>query len=98
MSKTRKRRDNGSFCNENNQTLGVSVTEMPQSKVKYSKVDESREEQVFNFKKSLLELFEEFPEHFITSSEKGIGKENILNFITETNKSFINPNIQATGF
>lgn len=68
----------------------------------FTKIDKQStlktEQNIALFKKSLLELFEEFPEHFITSSEKGIGKENILNFITETNKSFINPNIQATGF
>lgn len=50
------------------------------------------------FKKGLLELFEEIPQYFITSSEKGIGKEPILNFISETNKSFIDPNKSETNF
>ena len=68
----------------------------------FTKIDKQSalktEQNIALFKESLLELFEEFPEHFVTSSEKAIGKENILNFITETNKSFINPNIQASGF
>ena len=42
LSKTRKRRDNGSFCDENSQTTGVSATETPQSKVEYSKVNKSK--------------------------------------------------------
>jgi GTP-binding protein len=56
------------------------------------------EQNINLFKKALLELFEEFPQYFVTSSEKGIGKEGILNFITETNKSFINPNLKETNF
>ncbi len=38
-SKTRKRRENGSFCKQINHELGVSAAEIPQSKVKYSKVN-----------------------------------------------------------
>ncbi|MEY3417295.1 MAG: hypothetical protein RL711_600 [Bacteroidota bacterium] len=56
------------------------------------------EQNIALFKTKLLELFEEFPEYFVTSSEKVIGREPILNFITETNKSFINPNNKALDF
>jgi hypothetical protein len=42
FSKTRKRHKNGSFCDNNIQTDGISVTEMPQSKVNKSKVNKSK--------------------------------------------------------
>lgn len=44
LSKTRKRHNNGSYCDNDTTTCGVSVTEMPQSKVKKSKENKSKEE------------------------------------------------------
>lgn len=41
-SKTRKRREDGHFCDRNTDSNVVSVTEMPQSKVKESKEDKSK--------------------------------------------------------
>lgn len=39
---------------------------------------------IANFKNKLLESWEELPPHFVTSSEKKIGKESILEFIYTT--------------
>jgi GTP-binding protein len=39
-------------------------------------------------KKSLLEYWEELPQCFITSSETGLGKNEILKFVEETNLLF----------
>lgn len=38
---------------------------------------------VENFKKELLKYWDDLPALFITSSEKGQGKESILNYISE---------------
>jgi GTP-binding protein len=43
---------------------------------------------VAKFRKSLLEIFEEVPMHYITSAETQQGREEILNFINDLNKSF----------
>lgn len=42
ISKTRKRRENGTFIQENTTPIGVSATEIPQSRVEYSKVKKSK--------------------------------------------------------
>lgn len=52
-----------------------------QSKVK---TDQS----VAKFRKALLEIFEEVPTHYVTSSETQEGREEILSFIGDLNKSF----------
>lgn len=52
-----------------------------QSKVK-------TDQQVAKFRKSLLEIFEELPAHYISSSETQQGRDEILNFIGDLNKSF----------
>lgn len=52
-----------------------------QSKVK---TDQS----VAKFRKALLEIFEEVPTHYITSSETQEGRDEILSFIGDLNKSF----------
>ena len=52
-----------------------------QSKVK---TDQS----VAKFRKALLEIFEEVPTHYITSSEIQEGRDEILSFIGDLNKSF----------
>lgn len=43
------------------------------------------------FKKALLAFFEEIPQMILTSSEKQLGKEDVLNFIQEVNQNFIAP-------
>ena len=43
------------------------------------------------FKKSLSQWFEEIPASFITSAEKALGKEDVLQFIEEVNKDFVKP-------
>ena len=45
------------------------------------------ERHVENYKTILLETWEEIPNYFITSSSKGIGKEDLLNYINEINTS-----------
>lgn len=43
------------------------------------------------FKKELSGWFEEIPPIFITSGEKGVGKDEVLNFIEQTNLDFAMP-------
>jgi len=43
------------------------------------------------FTKELSGFFEEVPPVFITSGEKGVGKEEVLNFIEQTNLDFAMP-------
>jgi len=38
------------------------------------------------YKEKLLETWEELPPVFVTSSEKGMGKEELLGYIGEINK------------
>jgi GTP-binding protein len=53
-------------------------------KLKPAQVDENLE----NYKSHLLESWEELPPHFTTSSEKGWGRDEILEFIKETMQVF----------
>lgn len=41
---------------------------------------------IANYKKEMLKNWEEMPKYFISSSSSGMGKEDILDFIEETNK------------
>jgi GTP-binding protein len=43
------------------------------------------------FKEKLLEEWEELPQIFVTSSEKKLGRKQILNWIHQTNQSFVIP-------
>jgi GTP-binding protein len=43
------------------------------------------------FKKALSGWFEVIPTYFITSAEKGLGRDEMLNFITEVNEDFVMP-------
>lgn len=43
---------------------------------------------VAKFRKAMLTLFEEVPQHFITSAELQTGRDEILNFINEINQKF----------
>lgn len=45
-------------------------------------------ENIENYKKKLLEEWEELPTMIVTSSEKGTGKEEILNLIEQYNRDF----------
>ena len=46
-----------------------------------------REQNVEIYKQKLLEdVWEEMPQHFVTSSSKAIGREEVLNFIGQINK------------
>lgn len=46
------------------------------------------DQNVAKFRKAMLALFEEVPQHFITSAELQTGKDEILNFINEINQKF----------
>lgn len=48
------------------------------------------EKHVEDYKKVLLETWEEMPEYFITSSSKDIGKDELLNYIDSINTSLNN--------
>ncbi|MES2874768.1 MAG: ribosome biogenesis GTP-binding protein YihA/YsxC [Bacteroidota bacterium] len=43
---------------------------------------------VAKFRKALLGIFEEVPQHYITSAETQDGRDEILNFINELNRTF----------
>lgn len=43
------------------------------------------------FKKALSGWFEEIPANFVTSAEKGLGKDKLLDFIEDVNKDFLMP-------
>lgn len=45
------------------------------------------------FKKALGGWFEEIPPYFVTSAEKGLGKDKVLEFISEVNKDFAMPDL-----
>ena len=49
------------------------------------------------FKKALLATFEEVPNVFTTSSESGLGKDEVLNFIHDVNQHFTPPLISPKG-
>lgn len=48
-------------------------------------------ENIEAYRKQMLESWEELPQMFITSSETGMGRDEILNFIEETNTLFQKP-------
>ncbi|MCM8567867.1 ribosome biogenesis GTP-binding protein YihA/YsxC [Gramella jeungdoensis] len=43
------------------------------------------EKNIRNYKAEMLEVWEEMPEHFITSASSGIGKEEVLEYIENIN-------------
>lgn len=53
------------------------------------------DQNVARFRKALLESFEEVPDIFITSSENGLGKDEVLNFIDGINKAFVIPEYRS---
>lgn len=46
------------------------------------------DQSVAKFRKELLEIFEEVPQHYVTSAETQDGRDEILNFIDGLNKTF----------
>ncbi|MCD8741704.1 ribosome biogenesis GTP-binding protein YihA/YsxC [Mucilaginibacter roseus] len=46
------------------------------------------DQNVAKFRKALTATFEEAPQHFVTSSENQIGKEDVLGFIDQINQNF----------
>lgn len=50
-------------------------------------------ENIAAYRKYLSENWEELPPNFVTSSKTGLGAEDILNFIEQTNKVFVNQSI-----
>lgn len=61
----------------------------------YTKADKQSapktDQNVAKFNKALLGWFEEVPPFFVTSAEKGQGKDQILQFIHEVNEDFVMP-------
>jgi GTP-binding protein len=62
----------------------------------FTKTDRSKpleiEENINKFRKALLEHWEELPTQFITSSNKGVGKTELLTFITQANEQILTNN------
>ena len=58
----------------------------------FTKSDKNKKKQLIDnieaYKKILLESWEELPPYFITSSETGLGAEDLLQFVSETNNIF----------
>ncbi|NEN22967.1 YihA family ribosome biogenesis GTP-binding protein [Cryomorpha ignava] len=50
------------------------------------------EENIAKYNARMLEIWEELPTQYVSSSESGLGRVEILNFIDETNKLFVLPN------
>lgn len=49
------------------------------------------DQNVAAFKKALKGWFEEIPANFVTSAEKSLGRDKVLDFIEEVNKDFLMP-------
>nr|WP_121273907.1 ribosome biogenesis GTP-binding protein YihA/YsxC [Pedobacter schmidteae] len=49
------------------------------------------------FKKALKGWFEEIPPYFVTSAEKGLGRDQVLNFIEEVNHDFVMPDLSPAS-
>jgi len=92
LSKTRKRHNNGSYCNNDTTTRGVSVTEMPQIKVNKSKVNKSKEEIIKETCFSFNEFWDIYPKKVDKKeAEKKYAKlsEEKRQKIKDTIKAFI---------
>lgn len=71
-----------SWLGENSLPFQVIFTKADkQSRVK-------TDQAVAKFRKALLEIFEEVPQHYVTSAETQDGRDEILNFINGLNKTF----------
>jgi len=60
----------------------------------FTKIDKlsptSLEKNIVSYKNQLLEYFEDFPKYFLSSSERKLGKDEILQFILELIKMKVN--------
>ena len=63
----------------------------------YTKADKQSapktDQNVAKFNKTLLGWFEEVPPFFITSAEKGQGRDKLLQFVQEVNENFVKPEV-----
>ncbi len=50
------------------------------------------ENHIEDYKNILFETWEEIPNYFVTSSSKGTGQEEVLDYIDSVNKSITNQN------
>ena len=61
----------------------------------FTKVDKQSstktDQNVALFKKELNGWFEEIPPYFITSAEKGVGRDKLLDFVDQVNLDFVMP-------
>ena len=69
------------WCGENQISFSIIFTKSDKMKTQAA-----AEKSVTEYKKILLETWEELPNIFVTSAEKKLGGEQILDFIEETNK------------
>ena len=69
------------WCGENQISFSIIFTKSDKMKTQAA-----TEKSVAEYKKILLETWEELPNIFVTSAEKKLGGEQILDFIEETNK------------
>ena len=68
------------WCGENQISFSIIFTKSDKMKTQAA-----AEKSVAEYKKILLETWEELPNIFVTSAEKKLGGEQILDFIEETN-------------
>lgn len=71
------------FLGENEVPFSIVFTKADKLK------PEELEKNIQNYKQEMLEEWEEMPTTFITSSAKNTGRDEILNYIDEINKSLI---------
>lgn len=55
------------------------------------------DQNVAQFKKALGGWFEEIPSIFVSSAEKGLGRDKVLDFIEEVNKDFAMPDLSPSS-
>jgi GTP-binding protein len=49
------------------------------------------DQNIAKFRKAILDMFEEAPQHFVTSSENMLGRDEVLAFISNINQGFVIP-------
>jgi GTP-binding protein len=49
------------------------------------------DQNIAKFRKAILDMFEEAPQHFVTSSETMLGRDDVLAFISNINQGFVIP-------
>jgi GTP-binding protein len=56
------------------------------------------DQNIAKFRKAILDMFEEAPQHFITSSETMLGRDEILGFISTVNQGFEVPDFDEERY